>query len=598
MKLLCSFRRLALSLAFPVVFSASMVAEDVTIYYDNSSTMFPTVNIHYWGGPESQWPGKEMTNTDGDIWEFTFPSDPKGISGFLFCDGNKSGGEGHQTGNYDSAPKAGHIYKGADANKGEVTDEGIYEGATGTKPTVKADPQSGARFDENITVTLTVEPATTIYYTIDGSEPDLSATPYTAPLTFTETTTLKTYVENENGHRVQSFKYSKRAPQIPLTGNNLITDYYKVNPNGNVGTNRTVNMKFTKLNGDNRMCVAEDALSHWSDADLIAQGVARDIASAFRGKHEYPVLDTYSVYASYDKDYLYIGIQYVYEVWDEYGDGKADNLRAKPYQMNGRICFAFDLDPDKEFEGVLNTGSTIWDEGGKFNTFNNGTDCIWLGNTKPTVGTPALFFPNSNGVADYNDPASCVTFGAEPFYGMQDGLLPSITSIWGQEDFGYDPEDLRTNGGFVDLIDEIDPAQHTFYEFRFPLSKLGITEDYIKNTGIGLMVLDTYGQGATGCTPYDPTVFDNANTPYSKDPSSSAEKEDTDIFTFDHARIGKLKAIDPSGVENLTEETGDTTVPEYYTLQGIRVTKPADGLYIVRRGNKVTKTIIRGSANR
>ena len=104
------------------------------------------------------------------------------------------------------------------------------------------------------------------------------------------------------------------------------------------------------------------------------------------------------------------------------------------------------------------------------------------------------------------------------------------------------------------------------------------------------MVIDTYGQGATGCTPYDPTVFDNALTPYSKDNSSSAEKEDKDTFTYAHARIGKLQA--GQGVINITDDN-DTNAPvEYYNIQGIRVTNPQPGnLYIKRQGTQASKVI-------
>lgn len=218
----------------------------------------------------------------------------------------------------------------------------------------------------------------------------------------------------------------------------------------------------------------------------------------------------------------------------------------------------------------------------------NGTDCIWLGNTKPTVGVPGLFFPDANGTTSYDAPY-CVTFGSEPFYGVANGLLPCIEHIWGQSDFGYDPEELRTNEGFVDLIGEVNRDKHTFYEWKFPLSKLGITEQYIKDKGIGVMVIDTYGQGATGSTPYDPTVFDNAAVSYSKDPSTSKEKEDMDVFTYRHARIGGRIE---SGIETMPSDEASDAPAEYYTIDGVRVSNPAHGLYIVRRGSKVSKVMM------
>lgn len=565
--------------------------ETVTIYYDNSNTSWANVNIHYWSSPSTSWPGVAMTKVEGNIWKYTFPRDPSGLKGFLFCDGLKSGDNG-QTGDVSGAPANGHLYKGAGGPKGKVTDEGVYE-AGPVKPVVKADPASGKRFAETLKVTLTVEPATAIHYTLDGTTPDASSTTYSQPIELTETTTITTYVANEAGSNVQTFTYIRAEAPQPQPGNSLNTDYYKVNPDGKVGSNRTVNMTFSKVQNDNRMCIAPNALSNWTDDDLIAQGVARDIAGAIKGKHEYPVVDSYAIYAAYDKDNLYLGVQYVYTVWDLYGtSGILTNGAAKPYQMDGRLMIAFDLDPYKSMTGKLTGGYTIWDDGDRIatNTFDNGTDCIWVGSTKSTVGTPGLFFPDENGATSYSAPY-CVSIDA-PFYGCQDGLLPSIKHIWGQKDFEYDPMILQTNDNFVDLIGEVPTNQHTFYEWKFPLSKLGITEDYIKNTGIGVMVIDTYGQGATGSTPYDPTCFDNATTPYHGDDSSSAEKNDEDCFTYKHARIGKLSTS--GGVENVNAAVAESDAPvEYYNLQGVRVDNPQPGIYIRRQGSKVSKVLLK-----
>lgn len=564
--------------------------ETVTIYYDNSNTSWANVNIHYWSSPSTSWPGVAMTKVEGNIWKYTFPRDPSGLQGFLFCDGLKSGDNG-QTGDVSGAPANGHLYKGAGGPKGKVTDEGVYE-AGPVKPVVKADPASGKHFVETLKVTLTVEPATSIHYTLDGTTPDASSTTYSQPIELTETTTITTYVANEVGSNVQTITYTRAEAPQPQPGNSLNTDYYKVNPDGKVGSNRTVNMTFSKVQNDNRMCIAPNALSNWTDDDLIAQGVARDIAGAIKGKHEYPVVDSYAIYAAYDKDNLYLGVQYVYTVWDLYGSGILTNNATKPYQMDGRLMIAFDLDPYKSMTGKLTGGYTIWDDGDRIatNTFDNGTDCIWVGSTKSTIGTPGLFFPDENGATSYSAPY-CVSIDA-PFYGCQDGLLPSIKHIWGQKDFEYDPMILQTNDNFVDLIGEVPTNQHTFYEWKFPLSKLGITEDYIKNTGIGVMVIDTYGQGATGSTPYDPTCFDNATTPYHGDDSSSAEKNDEDCFTYKHARIGKLSTS--GGVENVNAAVAESDAPvEYYNLQGVRVDNPQPGIYIRRQGSKVSKVLLK-----
>ena len=569
------------------VSALAAMAQTYTIYYDNSLTQWETVGIHYWSDPGSTWPGEEMQHVSGNIWSFTFTSNPSSIDGFIFKHASLFG-DTYQTADYTSAPIPGHLYKGAGGAKGKVTDEGVYTGQPAEeKAIVTASPKSGTRFSDELTVTLTVNPVVNIYYTTDGSTPSTASPVYSSPLKFSNSTELRTFTVTAEGvENEQKFTYTKRSV-IPVENGTLTTDFYRVNPDGKNGSNRTVNTKFTRYTNTNYQCRADNALANWTDNDLICQGVARDIASAFKGKHEYPVIDSYAIYAAYDAENLYLGVQYVYAVWDAAGDGKSDNDRHRPWMMDGRLMLAFDLDPNKEFEGLLSNGNTIWDADGQYNVMRNGTDCIWLGNTKPMVGTPALFFPGTDGTVNYSNPATCVTLGSEPFYGVADGLLPCIDHIWGQADFGYDPEELRTNEGFVDLIDEVAREKHAFYEWKFPLSKLGITEQHIKNNGIGVMVIDTYGQGAIGCTPYDPTVFDNAFVSYSKDSSTSAEKEDMDVFTFKHARIGgKISGA-------VTDITSTNDAPtEYFTIDGQRISHPSHGIYIVRKGNTVSKVIL------
>ena len=360
-------------------------------------------------------------------------------------------------------------------------------------------------------------------------------------------------------------------------GDNLITDYYKVNPNGQVGTFKTISMTGHP---------ATNAMSNWTDKELIAQGVARDVAQAFKGLHERPIVDSYALYAAYDNDNLYLGVQFVYTVWDIGGEGKQPG-ESKPYNMDGHMFWAFDLDPNKSFDGYINGTGPIWNENYQGAKFQNGVDAVLMCSTKPGVGTPGFFTPTSDGHASY-DSAHCKSMPSG-FYGYTDGLHPSIDHVWGQP-FGSDPSALLGNDGFVDLRSEIDDSAHTFYEFKIPLSTLGITASYIKSQGIGVMYLDKYGTSPVGGTPYDPSYFDNVSGSYSMDPSSSQEKEDEDIITYSPARIGKLAS---SAVGEMEIEPADAPA-EYYTLQGIRVAAPsAAGIYIVRKGNKTSKIMVR-----
>lgn len=551
----------------------------ITIYYDNSATNWSSVNIHYWNTPNTSWPGTPMTKVEGNIWKYTFSADPSTLTGFLFCDAaGKS-----QTADYTKAPIANHIYKGAGGTKGAVTDEGEYRNdPTPVKPIVTASP-AGGTFSSTVNVTLSVNPSTaTIYYTTDGSNPSAASSKYTSTLTFDATTTLKAVGVANDGTTgdVVSYTFTKSStpgPE-PQPGNNLVTDYYKVNPNGKVGTYKTINVTGHP---------ATSAFSNWSENELIAQGVARDVCQAFKGVHERPIVDSYALYAAYDNDNLYLGVQYVYTVWDLGGEGKQPG-ESKPYNMDGKLCIAFDLDPNKSAKGITNENTSIWQDN-IYTTFENGVDAWWFGSTKPGVGTPGFFVPNANGICDYTDPNSCKV--SEVKYGYTDGLLSSINAVYGQDDFSYDPELLKGNSGFTDLRSEIDDDAHTFYEFKFPLSMMGITADYIKNTGIGVMVVDYYGASAHASLPYDPSFYDNVFAGYSQDNSSSKEKEDQDVVTYAPARIGKLLNSTPTAVEEI--ELSEETEPEYYNLQGIRIKDPVPGIYIVRRGNKTSKEVVR-----
>lgn len=552
-----------------------------TIYYDNSATNWNNVNIHYWNSPKTDWPGTAMTKVKDNVWQYTFSADPSGLDGFLFSDGSGSG-DNNQTADYKQAPVKNHIYKGAGGNKGAVSDEGEYRDAPNpTKPVVKATPGSTS-FSESVTVTLTATPAgSTIYYTDNGQNPTTSSTKYVTDFTLTATTTIKAFAVGADGTQgdVATFTYTKSSNPgpDPVPGNNLITDYYKVNHIG-YGTERTVNVSGHP---------ASNALSNWSANDMIAQGVARDVCQAFRGLHERPIVDSYAIYASYDNDNLYLGVQFVYMVWDAGGE-KQQPEQSKPYNMDGHMFWAFDLDPDKSFDGYINGTGPIWNEKQKGAKFNNGVDAVLMCSTKPGVGTPGLFFPTPDGHASY-DAAYCKSL-PKGFYGYTDGLLSSIDHIWGLP-FGSEPEALKGNDGFVDLKGEIAESAHTFYEFKIPLSTLGVTKDYIENNGIGVMYIDKYGTSPVGGTPYDPSYFDNAKDEYSYGDNTSKEKEDEDIITYKPARVGKAS----SAVENIfTESSADADAPvEYYNIQGMPVINPAAGIYIKKQGNKVSKVYIR-----
>lgn len=364
-------------------------------------------------------------------------------------------------------------------------------------------------------------------------------------------------------------------PNAPSLNN----QYYMTNPNGKVGTNKTINMQIANY-------VSSSALTSWTANELIAQGAANDVCQMFRGGHEYPFYDTYALYAAYDDNYLYLGCQYV----NVFNDDK-DNC--KPYGAPIPISVALDLDPEKSLTGEMESSASDrgpWMKEGNI-MYNNGMDALVYFSAKQG-GTPGIFLPKSDGKFSY-DAQYCKSFEANSI-GYQDGLLPSISHIWGKDAYGYDYKDLENGTGFSDLKAKHQDAYHTFYEIKLPLQTLGITKSFIQNTGIGVMWLSTHGASATGSLPYDPCTYDNALTACAVDESTSGEKDDRDVFTYAMARIGHLaQGSQPTMIYGVEEMTMESPKSEVYTLDGRRI-RTASTLTEAKRGLTKGVYIING----
>ena len=162
------------------------------------------------------WPGTKMSQTATINGQTFYYVDFPGVDNFNIIFNN---GSGAQTGNITGITETVYYeYDGGSTAKLLDIDAPVQP----KKPTVTASPASGTNFNESITVTLSVNPSVAIHYTTDGSTPSASSATYSSALTFTETTTLKTFVENEAGSNVQTFIYTKTDTPIQPTGEHYI----------------------------------------------------------------------------------------------------------------------------------------------------------------------------------------------------------------------------------------------------------------------------------------------------------------------------------------------------------------------------------------
>lgn len=309
--------------------------------------------------------------------------------------------------------------------------------------------------------------------------------------------------------------------------------YYWTNKNGAVGTNKTINN-----------------WSDWSLDDKIVQGAANDDPRVFCqwSMHE-PQTDAYSMYAAYDDTNLYImieltNVQDVVAPQDNYpisDNGQFWN-RGTPFFL------AFETGKGVGGDGSMVAGADpyVWNSAVKF--ANKNVDTMFVCHSNPEKGKPGVFYTDSQGLFSYAD-SLCKTFpgtGVEVSWDGGANKNQGILSpeIWGIKAVGTGQGRLAANINTDTYVDfntlGHDKNQDLKWQMKIPLATLKVDKSYIESNGIGVMFVLSDGGSGMDCLPWDATMVDNADKPYSKDESTSAEKEDEDIITVPFARIGKM----------------------------------------------------------
>lgn len=386
-------------------------------------------------------------------------------------------------------------------------------------------------------------------------------------------------------------------PALCINAQDAPSSYYKTNP--------TFGQKVTTA------ITIDGNPAEWTKDMLIAQGAANDDARAFKGPHEYPIYDLYQLYAAWDNTNLYLLWQMtnVTDIVCPEQNGVATG-EARPTNADIPFEIAFDIDPATGTDGLLSgktavgeKGTHVWDV---FNYFpNKNVDKLLMFSAKPGVGSPGVFSINpTSGSFDYTNVKLFNQVGVD--YKIGNYSVP--TQIFGVNKYeytGYVASDLSVESNYVDFNAKGHNKLLDYtYEMAIPLTALGIDASYLENTGVGVMLISTYGQSGINSLPYDSATYNNVSLPYTQDKSSSKEKEDADGFTFPFARIGAgsgpvvakpVLTVSPKGGTYIggtsvtLSATGDKTpIKIYYTLDG---TTPSATSTAYTDGNPISITV-------
>ena len=308
-----------------------------------------------------------------------------------------------------------------------------------------------------------------------------------------------------------------------------LTSYYKTNPNGQVGVQKTIS-----IDGD---------LSDWSSAMLIAQGTANDDPRVYRenSMHELPV-DLYALYGAYDDSNLYLMWEMT-NVGDVVCPEQGYVISQGILWQTQELPFFIVIDTGKSTDAVgnqgkLQTGGTLWASG---LTFGNSFNRIISINTKAQNG-PFVYGGDSSGLNSV-EMYDRSTSGVKMKYGL--GILSD--KVYGI-DKGYGSNNGRVVGDMCSDSSawvEFNSKGHSsstmdfFYEMSIPYSELGITKNDVTSNGVGAMVISTFGLSGMDSLPYDLSMNDNADQPDTQSQAiNTFEKSDEDHVTASFARIG------------------------------------------------------------
>ena len=299
--------------------------------------------------------------------------------------------------------------------------------------------------------------------------------------------------------------------------------HFATNPNNQYGKEKTITIDGTTSGWELNMKIAQNIANN--DPRVFAHWSMHEIA-----------LDDYALFAAYDDTYLYLMWEMV-NMSDVVANEDFPKTQGNLWIYNLPIFIFLSVQKGKGNGGRMINGGTIWNSG---ISLTENVDTIIACSTNGANGPFIYHYDESQGGFPTETPDKYAESGITLKY--SNGILD--TQVFGLKACGADNRqvemDYKDSSPWIDFYSSTDHNKQLdmTYEMRIPLAKLGIDKQYIKKNGIGIIKVTTMGTSGMDSLPYDKSMSNNANLPYSKDSSTSKEKEDEDIITCKLARIG------------------------------------------------------------
>lgn len=452
-------------------------------------------------------------------------------------------------------------------------------GDTPDKPVVTANPASGTTFTESLSVSLSASiVGSTIYYTLDGTAPSTSSSKYTTALTLTATTTVKAFAVTADGTKgdTSSFTYTKKQG-----GDDPEKQYcYFIN-------SKNWNVKVWAWNDDENCCANStwpgDAMTE-KDGKLYWEAPAGKVPTQIifsnnggekaGGDLEFKNGATYKADGSIEGEDPRPQIEV-----NIYFDNSNSNWTTPHIHYWGNT--------ESTWPGVAMTKveGNIW----KY-TCPGGTTGILFNAGDGDASKTKDFVPVNNHVYNTNGDQGEYQGGDDPVYPANIYMVGTINGTPWATSTGLKPDETN-NGVYTWNSVKFDAASATQPEAYFTfLTALDAADGDWDGANQG----DRYGASEEG-------VEVSLNTPatvklYKNQVDAMAAKSwaaPTGIYkTILDLKNMTVTLTNKTGVTEI-EVNGNETPAVYFNLMGVRVENPSNGIYIVRRGDKVTKEYVK-----